>query len=382
MPTLSSQVLRKAWLDADPSQFIDIDQNRYSISDLGLFAADAVVSLALAIDDTIRTGLINDLEHSSYFRKSTFEFINNVVRFNGTTGELYYKADATRGGINFRFIYSTNDSWNTFANFDIDLDPVLSDSVLYPDGSESVFSSANVAEPGNYTYQLAPYCSSGQESSRLSSDPPSYACVLCASGKYKYEAGYNSCQMCPTGSNCTYLSTTEPCVYNGFWRDPHAFMNDSYLLDYHKYPIYSCDYSDACLGTCLYPYNESCALGYKQSSPTCAVCQLGYYLADLRCKKCKLSLSKAKSAVDAMISVSVILLVGFLYVFFSHSLNKVSSSQSSDNPLSFVLKNMHYGTTTAKQLLSHFQILTAAFSQSSEVDWPNSLVLNKSYNNS
>jgi hypothetical protein len=137
-----------------------------------------------------------------------------------------------------------------------------------------------------YSEQLRPLCQAGEEPIRVA-NANLLTCSPCAVGTFKPHYGYDNCFPCHegmgmfvkacliddflgvnidflyNGTDCNDVGITVPCLLPGYWRPPDEAIDSS------TYTVYTCDVTANCIGGCM--FNESCAPGVDQTSPTCGM---------------------------------------------------------------------------------------------------------------
>jgi hypothetical protein len=315
--TVSSKFM-DLWRSLDPTIYIDTDSNRSTLSSYSPFAVDAVVSIALALQDTIDSNYVGS---ASGMRQHTYQRLINDVYFEGVSGNLSLDANGDREQSHFRILnYQGARNWNVIATILSDSLYVNDAGLLWPD------SATGVSHGSTFSVQYVPHCPAGEEPEQ---ENGVYSCEYCKVGYYKPDVGNESCKECPEGANCDDVGIVVPCILPGYWRPVPVQGEEG---NFAKWDIFRCDVSRRCLGGC--DLSNSCSENVDPVSPVCGVCKEGYYGGGNSCQECP-SNSSFFIAIEYILIVLAILLVLMalfaLYCNFIHSITGVNILEKESN---------------------------------------------------
>mmetsp|Transcript_8290 Transcript_8290/g.14047 ORF Transcript_8290/g.14047 Transcript_8290/m.14047 type:complete len:880 (-) Transcript_8290:196-2835(-) len=252
-----SRSFLEMWADLNPETYIDRNNDRTEISFFSSYIVDSVATLAGAYQLALEEG---NYEDGTLLRERVFFNLVNNVDFEGLSGTKNFNSfgDLRHPVFNVHYVGNSNESVHignvTDAAVNIDLD-----SFSWLDGSQGVTSL--------YSQQLRPKCPPGEEPVYVA-NANLMTCTPCVVGTYKPHYGDSSCTACHEGMDCNDVGISVPCLLPGYWRPPEEAVEGL------TYTVFRCDVTINCIGGCV--FNESCAHGVDQTSPTCGVCAQGY----------------------------------------------------------------------------------------------------------
>jgi hypothetical protein len=295
------------WRSLDPSEYPDLDGDRWTLSSYSSYAVDAVFALALAFQQTINSNYVGSAQE---MRQDVYDHLVDSVEFDGVSGYFRLDANGDREAPTYQIRNNQGDrKWTDLGYSDprSSLLALNSSSLMWPNGK------MGAAHGSTYSLQYEPECPAGEEPKVKKSN---YYCELCEVGHYKPSVGSEPCSVCPEGTDCDDVGIVVPCILKGYWRPQPPVGEEG---DFGKWSVFRCDVTERCLGGC--DLSATCAANVLQTSPVCGVCMEGYYTTDEKCSECPSNISYLKAAEMVLITLTILLVFCIVLGFYAFLIN-------------------------------------------------------------